>query len=119
MTSTQMESYTSDIQLLLIANEMVERRQRIAMDAMDIILRRLDSIKKDLDDPAVDNDDVLDARAVNDAFRAFDMASKYALNPKKTIVAQIRVNNNVALFSNQKLMEARETSDKIWGMKGD
>jgi len=97
--------------------EMSERRYTQASAAMDIVQARLNSIKTDIAN-AVDNAELaksLDARAVNDAFRALDR-TEYTADGAVKMQGGASVHiDKLALFTPEAIQAAQADSDRVYG----
>lgn len=94
--------------------EMSERRYKQASAAMDIVQARLDKIKGDID--AKGNQSV-DARAVNDAFRAMDR-TEYTVDgeAKMRDSGKVPVHiDKLAIFTPAAIKAAQADSDRVYG----
>lgn len=95
--------------------EMSERRYKQASTAMDIVQARLDKIKKDIDDNVKDS---MNARAVNDAFRAMDR-TEYTVDgaAKLRDAGKVPVHiEKLAIFTPAAIKEAQADSDRVYGV---
>ena len=101
--------------------EMSERRYKQARAAMDIVQVRLDRIKEDIDAGGTgDGKESIDARAVNDAFRAMDR-TEYTVDGEVKMrdsggggKAPIHI-DKLAIFTPAAIKEAQQDSDRVYG----
>lgn len=101
------------------SKDMRDRMQAVADDAVDIIQARLDHIHDGLDDPEQDDAKVLDSRAMNDAFRAFDKADVFdkGVNGKGKIGEG--KGDIFQFFGKDVLKKAKETSSRIFDVEAE
>lgn len=92
--------------------KMAERRFIQATAAMDIVQARLDQIKQAIDD---EDEGSLDARAVNDAFRAVDR-TEYTVDGAAKLRGSATVHiDKLALFTPEAIQAAQADSDRVYG----
>ena len=94
--------------------EMAERRYNQASTAMGIVQARLDAIQKDID---VGGGESVDARAVNDAFRALDRTEYTAEGEAKMRDSGKRPVHidKLAIFTSADIKAAQDDSDRLYG----